>query len=184
MTANGDVDHAADAVLTRADVEREAGNPSAALRILDEGLPQVPGQEESAVLLAGAALRTRLAAAEHRIAEARQQLARLEPGARASTSVRLRVDYLAAKAELAIAEGRLEDARREIEEAIGLARKAELVLLELGLRLDRARIDSLSGDALTAAADATRIEREAARLGLAGLAARAHALARGPALKG
>ena len=50
------------------------------------------------------------------------------------------IAFLAAKAELALAEGRPVDARRDLEVAIATARRADRTVRELSLRLQVARV--------------------------------------------
>jgi hypothetical protein len=177
LLAAGEVDLAAETGLTAAAVELEAGNGPAAARLAEQSAAIYRDAGDTDVAFGAATLLARVDCQAGRIDAARRHLAALGTGAERRPSIPLRLQFFAARTALALAEGRVADARRDLARAIELARSAERKLEELDLRLTMAQIQRDEGDAGGAAAAVREVGAEASRLGLAGLAARARALA-------
>ena len=174
--SEGELDLAARSDVAWAEAEAAAGDPAAAARILDEALA---GLDQAAASLPGFSaelLRVRIDAESGRLSEARRRLAVFGDDTARSPSLSRRLAFLRARARLAAAEGRPEAARADLEAAVADARRARRKLEELELRLDLAAV---AEDAEAAARLASEVEREASRLGLAGLAAEARRSAHG-----
>ena len=122
-------------------------------------------------------LLARLDARAGRADAARRRLAALGPGAERRPSVPLRLQFLAARAGLALAEARPLDARRDLAGAVELARVTGRKLDELELRLLLAEVQRQEGDPAGARATAGAVAEEADQRGLGGLVARARRLA-------
>ena len=89
------------------------------------------------------------------------------------------MQFLAARAELAKAEGRFDDARRDVAEAIVVAVTSQRKVDELYLRFDQAELERAAGDAAKSRALAAAVAEEAAAFELGGVATRAARLAAG-----
>jgi hypothetical protein len=85
--------------------------------------------------------------------------------------------FLRARAALARAERRFDDALRDLETARRSADEADRKLDSLGLRLDRAEIELEAGARQAALTGAREVQREAAAAGLGALATHARRLA-------
>src|ERR1044072_6471631 len=91
----------------------------------------------------------------------------------------MRLQFLAARAALARAEERRNDARRDLRTAIDVARTAERKLDELDLRLQMVDLERSGANTALVTGVARAVAEEAASRGLEGLAARARTLASG-----
>jgi hypothetical protein len=89
------------------------------------------------------------------------------------------MQFLAARAELAKAEGRFDDARRDLAEAVAVARSSQRKVDELYLRFDQAALERAAGDAAKSRALALAVSAEAAALELGGVVSRVARLAAG-----
>jgi serine/threonine-protein kinase len=150
----------------RALVELASGDRASAERLLAD-----PAIDSGRGSLAGALaelLRARLDAESGRVAEARHRLTSRGDSEATTPSLRLRLAFLRARAALAVAEGRGEEARRDWLAAAEAARAAGWLSEELPLRLDAASLDGANGTA-----ERTRIAEEARKSGLSGVAQRA-----------
>jgi predicted Ser/Thr protein kinase len=177
LVDNGDLDRASETDLAWAAVEHAAGDPAMALRLADGAQARLGNRGAGLpVAFFNAALHASIDAESGRVAEARRRLAAWGDGSANSPSVKRRVAFLGARAALARAEGRFDDARRDLEAARAAADQADRKLDSLSLRLDLAELEARAGDREGAAAART-IAAEAAALGLNGLAARARAQA-------
>jgi hypothetical protein len=122
---SGNLDIAAEARLVRAGAERSAGDLGAARRVAEATVEPFAAAREHRLWFEGEALLAWLDAREGHPAAARRRLALLDAaaggdGARAP-SLPLRLAYLRARAELARAEGRGEQAARDLETAVAAA---------------------------------------------------------------
>lgn len=173
----GDADLVAQTSLLAAESAAAAGDDAAAAAWLDQGLG--PFAAASATLPARRAelLRVRLDARAGRLEPARRRFTAAGAGLEDSPSVSGRLALLRAHAELAAAEGRPDRARADLEAAIALAAAAGWRVAELELGLDLATLDGEARDAVRI----VEIRREATRLGLGALAARADSAALGRA---
>jgi hypothetical protein len=172
--SEGVLDLAALSDLAWAEAEAAAGDPAAAARILDQALAGLDHAAASQPGFSAELLRVRIDAESGRLPEARRRLESLGEEPARSPSVSRRLAFLRARAALAAAERRPEAARADLEAAIAAARRARRTVEELELRLDLAAV---AADPAAAARLASDVEREAAALGLAGLAQRARAAA-------
>ena len=174
---NGDLDQVASGDAAAAQLELRAGHLVEARRLADLadfGLPASAAVGEPAFL--AAAVRACVDAREGKTAAARRGLERLGDDAAVSPSLGRRLAYLEARAALAGAEGRPDDASRDLQTAIAAATAADRRSEALELGLDLAGLDTAAGTSPTALAAA------AEALGLRGLATRARALAEPAAL--
>lgn len=169
----GDADLVAQTSLLAAESAAAAGDDAAAAAWLDQGLG--PFAAASATLPARRAelLRVRLEARAGRLEPARRRLADAGVGLEDSPSVSGRLAFLRARAELAEAEGLLDPARADLAAAIALAAAAGWRVAELELGLELATLDGEAPDT----GRLVEIRREATRLGLGALAARADSAA-------
>ncbi len=176
-SAEGDGDSAALLAAQLAELERQTGNEAEAARLAAQVRDHYDGRGESVAELLAETTLVRMAVARRRLPEARQRLAVLTTRAERATSVDLRLALLASRAALARAEGRAEEARRDLATAIDLTRSAERKIEELDLRLLHAELRrDEPGGAAEARVTARAVAEEASRLGLRGIATRARAL--------
>lgn len=174
---NGDLDQVASGDAWQAQLELRAGHLAEARRLADladRGLPATAVDGEPAFL--AAAIRACVDAREGKTAAARRGLDGLGDAAAASPSVGRRLAYLEARAALASAEGRPDDARRDLQAAIAAATAADRTAEALELGLDLAGLDSAAGAGIAGGAAPTAIAAAAEALGLRALATRARAL--------
>ncbi len=174
---NGDLDQVASGDADEAQHELRAGNLVEARRaavLADSRLPATASDGQPAFM--AAAVRASIDAREGKAEAARRGLAGLGEGSARSPSVSRRLAYLEARAAIAKAEGRLVEAKSDLQTAIRAAAQANRRLPALDLGLDLAELDSavVTGGGLAAAKS---LAAEAEALGLRGLAARARALA-------
>jgi len=179
LVDTGDLDRAGEIDLVWAAVEHAAGNPVAALRLADGARARLG--ERGAGLPVGffaAVLHAKIDAESGRADEAGRGLKALAEGAEHSPSVRRRLAFLGARAALARAEGRFDDARRDLESARDAAEQADRKLDSLSLRLELAELElgSARGGRQPALAAAESVRREAAARGLGALVARVRRL--------
>ena len=175
--ANGDDDSAMTIALRLAELERRLGNDDEAVRLAERARGYIAGRGESAGELLVETTLARVATDRHELPEARRRLAALTSRGERAPSVELRLAFLTARAALLGAERRLDDANRDVEAAIAVARPAERKLDELELRLLRAELRrDEPGGAAEARVTARAVAEEASRLGLRGIATRARAL--------
>lgn len=116
-------------------------------------------------------------AAAGRLPEARNSLASLGDATATSPSVARRIQFLAARAALARAEGRFDDARRDLLDGIAVAVSSQRKVDEFELRFDQAELEGAAGDVAKCRALAANLSAQAASLGLGGVAGRAARLA-------
>jgi serine/threonine protein kinase len=181
LADNGNLDRASDADCAAAAVEHAAGDPAAALRLLDRAQARLAnGGSAHPVGFFSATLRARIDAEAGRAAEAHRRLASLGEGTADSPSISRRLAFLGSRAGLARAERRFEEARRDLDSAMRLAQDAGRTLDSLALRLDLAELQLAAGARPSALAAAEDVLRESAPRGLGALAQRARHLARAP----
>lgn len=159
-----------------AEAELRAGDTAAALAVLD-GLTEAAaaGPRDTTAFLA-ATLRVRIDAESDRLPAARTALASLEAAAADSPSVKRRLALHQARAAVAAREGRLDEARTELDGALALARAAGRRVVELDLEIERSL---LAGEGAAAALLAVALEAESSGLGAAAAQARRLAAAVG-----
>ena len=179
LVDTGDLDRAGEIDLVWAAVEHAAGNPAVALRLADGARARLG--ERGAGLPVGffaAVLHARIDAESGRADDARRRLKALGEGLEHSPSVRRRLAFLGARVALARAEGRFDDARRDLESARDAAEQADRKLDFLSLRLELAELElgSARGGRQPALAAAESVRREAAARGLGALVARVRRL--------
>jgi len=121
LVENGDLDMATEADLALAAIEHAAGNPAAALGLLDSGLARLDAGTPHGAAFIAETLRARIAAEAGQVDEARRRLAALDDDPAQSPSISRRLALLAVRAALARAEGRFADARRDLEDALRVA---------------------------------------------------------------
>jgi tetratricopeptide (TPR) repeat protein len=177
MLGGGDRDLAAISDVDWAAAEVAAGDAEAALKILGEALAELDEPTATEAGYFAETLAAGIEAGKGQLAEARQRLERLGPGAASSPSFSRRISFLQARAALAAAESRTADASSDLEAALELARTGGRKLSELELRL---AIAELELPAPAARAKAVAVEREARRLGYLALADRARLAAAPP----
>ena len=177
LADSGDSDAATEVELLSAQVEHEAGNPAEAVHLAEAAVARWRGHGANAAVFEADTLLARIAVEDGRTAEARGRLQGLGAGAERSPSVALRLAFLGARSDLLVAEGRLPEARRDLESAIALAHTCEQTVEELRLRVALAELERRAGQAAVAQNTAATAASEAARLGLQGIAARARRLA-------
>jgi serine/threonine-protein kinase len=179
---NGELDAASETDVAWAVAEHAAGHVDVALRLLDEALGRLlNGGSGSPPAFFAETLRARIDAEAGLPADARRRLQALGEEMAESPSVSRRLAFLGARARLLRGEGRLDEARRDLDTALRTAREAERTLDSLALRLDRAELELAAGARAVALAAAREVEREASSLGLAALAERARRVTRSPA---
>ncbi len=172
LVENGDLDQAAETDVVCASIERRSGAATEAGRLLDEAFGRMPGDaSQIAAAFLGETLRVRIEVDLARVEAAATRLARLDAARASSPSVSFRLAYLAARAAVADAEGRRDDARSDLGAAVAVATAAGRTLEALDLRIALASLQPRDGGALEA------IEREASERGLVALAHRARSVA-------
>ncbi len=107
---------------------------------------------------------------------AARRLARLRSAGEQSPVVGLRIALLAARAELAKAEGRSDEARRNLDGARRLAEESGRKATALELQLDRAAVDLAFGDREAARRATVEVERVARAAGWLAVEERARRL--------
>ena len=137
--------------LELAAIEHDAGNPEAALRLLDSALARLDAGTRHGVAFLAETLRARIAAEAGAVDEARQRLVALGDDTAKSPSVSRRLSFLPARAALARAEGRVADAHRDLEDALRVAETGERESEARRLRRDLADLERL-GSGLTSTA--------------------------------
>ena len=175
LLENGDTDQAADVDASETLAEWRAGNPEIAARLAEQTLGRLPAEAKGSdpVLLASTIL-VRVDAAAGRHDAARSRLATLDSETASSPAVSRRMQYLGARAAIATAERRFDDARRDLELAVAAAVASGQKLEELYFRLDLARLTAQT-DASEAIRLAAAVAGEATALRLRGLAEAARA---------
>jgi tRNA A-37 threonylcarbamoyl transferase component Bud32 len=169
-------DSAAEALLIAAAMETAEGDAALAARLADEAAAPYRAAGESIFVFRAEALLARLAAGAGRTAEAERRLSGLGDGER-RPGVTDRLQFLAARAALALRRGPGEAARADLERALAIASAAGRRLDELALRLDLAALPADDAGAREARRrDLEAILREAGALGLGALERRARAL--------
>jgi len=169
----GEVDLAAEAGLAAAQLELAAGRGDEAARLAKESAASYAEGTDTDIAFGTALLLARADVAAGRVDEARRRLAALGPDAARRPNVTLRLQLLAARAEIARAARHPADARRDLETAVALARVSGRRLAELDLRLLLAEVQRDEGRVADALATARAVRDDAARRGLAGLERRA-----------
>jgi tetratricopeptide (TPR) repeat protein len=174
LVDSGDVDRASDVYLAWAAAERAAGNPAAALPLLDAAQARLAdrGSAHPVGFFSGA-LRARIDAEAGRTAEARRRLDAMGGDPSRSPSVSRRLAFLASRAALARAERRFDDARRDLDAARSIADGAGRMLDSLEVRLDRAELELAAGARGAALSAAAEVRREALPRRLGAVVARA-----------
>lgn len=165
----GDRDLVAHASVLHAEAEARVLESGAALAALDEGLAAFAPDTATLPAYVGETVRARLLAADGDPAAARARLAELGPDVARTPSVRLKLAFLMARAEVAAAQGRVTEAKADLEQALQVAAASGRKVVELELRLALARLS----EAPDARAARERIRREAEALGLLSLSAQA-----------
>ena len=178
FTEYGDSDPVAQVALDAAEIELEAGDTEAAAALANAAAAPFRVADDTDVSFHAATLLARVDARAGRLDEAARRLDALGGDAERRQSVRLRVRYRAARAELARRRGDTATARRELEAAIAEAMPAGRTLDALRLSLDSAELAREAGELAHAARTAGEVRAEADRLGLSGLAERARELVR------
>jgi serine/threonine-protein kinase len=173
LTEAGEVDLAAEAGLTAAELELAAGHGAEAAHLARESAASYGEGTDTDVAFGAALLLARADAATGRVEAARQRLAALGDDAERRPNVALRLELARARAELARAERPPPDARRELEAAVELARRSGRLLAELELRLLLAENQRDQGNTAAALATARAVRADAARHGLRALERRA-----------
>lgn len=126
LRENGQSDGASETDRMLAEVEFGAGRLAAAAAIANRvpGANGSSGAESTSAFLASALL-AGIEARSGKVAESRHRLTRLGDAAASSPSVSRRLGFLVARARLAQAEGRDQDARSDFESALASAEAAE-----------------------------------------------------------
>jgi tetratricopeptide (TPR) repeat protein len=119
----------------RALLELEAGDPDAAMRILED--PSTDAGNGSSAGVLAETVRARIDAESGRLESARRRFAALGDADAESPSLHRRLVFLRSRAALALAEGRAGDARDDFDAAIAAAHAAEKSIAEQRLRRDR-----------------------------------------------
>jgi serine/threonine-protein kinase len=137
LVASGDQDMAAQAELALAVIEHDAGNPAAALLLLDAAVARLDAGAAHGAAFLAETLRARISAESGQALEARRRLVSLGDENARSPSISRRLAFLAARAAVARAEGNIEAAQNDLEAALRLAhesgRAAEAERLERDL---------------------------------------------------
>jgi serine/threonine-protein kinase len=176
---SGEGDLAAEARLELASTERQADRHIEASRLAEQAAAPFRDDTENGFVFRAEVLLARIDVEQGRFADAERRLVQLGRGAETRPTVAERIAFLAARAELARARGRFDEARADLETAIAVAREAWRKLDELHLRLDLAETNLARGDRDRALAAARQVAEEASASGLGGLAARARRLTDG-----
>jgi hypothetical protein len=134
------------------------------------------GRGDRVELVAGEIQLARLDVREGDLESAARRLAGLRSTGEQSPVVGLRIALLAASAELAQAEGRSDDARRDLDRAMRLAEEAGRKATAIDLRLDRAAVDLASGDRQAARRTSVEVEQVARAAGWLAIEERARRL--------
>ena len=156
----------------------QSGDPEAAARAAeDAAAPLRPRQSLGTTLLLPAeTLLVQVQALQGRTQEAARRLQALEASlpdefpADRQPAVDSRLAFLAARAVLALADGRPADARRDLDTAIEAGVAAERVVKVLNLRLQRARALRDLADEPAARSEFATVARDAEALGLIAVA--------------
>jgi hypothetical protein len=170
------VDAVASIDLSAAKTERDAGNSAEAKRLAGEAAAIYPDTPGNVFSFRGESLLARLAVDAGRLDEAARRLEALGTDAEHRPGVADRIAFLGARASLARAQRRFEEARLDLQTAIAAARSAWLKLDELDLRLELASTELDAGKREAAAAGARAVAEEAASLGFQGVESRARRL--------
>ena len=153
LVESGDLDFATGVDLELAAIEHDAGNPEAALQLLDSGLARLDAGTRHGVAFVAETLRARIAAEAGAVDDARQRLAALGDDPATSPSVSRRLSFLSARAALARAEGRVADARHDLEDALRVAEEGERALEARRLRGELADLARQGSDLTSKAKD-------------------------------
>jgi tetratricopeptide (TPR) repeat protein len=124
LVASGDFDAAAQAELTLAAIEHAAGDPAAALRLLDAAVGRLDAGTGYGAAFLAETLRARIAAESGQAHEARRRLVSLGDDNARSPSVSRRLAFLAARAAVARAERNVDAAQSDLAAALRLARES------------------------------------------------------------
>ena len=176
---SGDGDLEAEAGLALADAELAAGHLEDAARSAEGAVTAFRGQGSNQFVLQADALLAKVDARAGRLEASAKRLASLGPDPATLPLVPLRIEALAARAELALARGRWDEARRDLETALGAADAAQQKVAGLRLRLALVELDLRRGKATSAEEAASAIATDAEALGLDGIARRARRLTAG-----
>ena len=177
---SGYVEVASQLDVTSATVEESMGDARAVLPLVDGALARLAaGGTGTQTHFFAEILRARIEAKSGRTEQARRRLLALGESNARSPSLSRRSAVLAARAELARAEGRFDDARRNLQSALQAASDMDDKLDGLRLRLDLAEVEREAGKVAVAAEIGHAVAGEAERLGLYAIARRAKGLAVG-----
>jgi tetratricopeptide (TPR) repeat protein len=124
LVASGDQDMAGQAELALAVIEHAAGNPAAALRLLDAAVDRLDAGAGHGTAFLAETLRARIAAESGQAEEARRRLMSLGDDSATSPSVSRRLAFLAARSQVARTESNVEAAQIDLAAALRLARES------------------------------------------------------------
>jgi serine/threonine-protein kinase len=124
LVASGDQDMAGQAELALAVIEHAAGNPAAALRLLDAAVDRLDAGAGHGTAFLAETLRARIAAESGQAEEARRRLMSLGDDSATSPSVSRRLAFLAARSQVARTESNVEAAQSDLAAALRLARES------------------------------------------------------------
>lgn len=177
--ANADHNETLGVDLASAEAQLEAGDLEAAVRAAEEAAAPYRSRQNlaSALLQPAEVLLARIQALQGRTDEAAVRLRQIDAGATAAgipadqqPALDSRLAFLASRAEVALAEGRPAEARRDLETAILAGKAGDRVVRVLNLRLQLARAQRAAGDERSARAEASAVALEAKALGLTAIA--------------
>jgi len=174
----GDAESVVDETLTAARVELAAAHATrgahgdrterAAQRLAALGTT-VAGGADTNPRFALALLEARIALAHGRVGEARRRIDELGDAA-SSPSLERRLGFLPVRGALLAAEGRVDDARSDLEAGIAVAKSGGRLVTELELELELAALELQAGDAGSARTTAAEVAERSVALGLTALA--------------
>ncbi len=137
LDQEGAQDWAAEIELDAANLERSSGAAAEAERLAGEVSATLGGNSGNVTVLRAEAIRVRALVRSGKIDHAERRLLAIREAAEATTNVRMRIEFLAARAACAAARGQIDAARADLDEALrfatpsGLARAAAELQREL-----------------------------------------------------
>ncbi|MDQ1347595.1 MAG: eukaryotic-like serine/threonine-protein kinase, partial [Acidobacteriota bacterium] len=164
--------------LQEADLRAAEGDLASARALLHATVAPLRGRGDRLALLLGEAQLARLDVREADFAGATRRLERLWGAGEKSPVVKLRIALLGARAELAVATGRPDEARRDLEAARSLAEAAGRKATALERRLDLAAVELAAGNREQALRASAAVERAAHAAGWIAIRGRARSLGR------